>query len=101
MSRERLEFRTAASISYLEGRAVLRPRSTMIVDARGGDVGVAEPFLHLGDVGLVVERVGGGRRAQGVRADLESEQRRIGPHQFIDAVSSDRPRRLAGAGDHW
>jgi hypothetical protein len=32
----------------------------VIVDARSGDVRVAEPFLHLGDVGLVVERVGGG-----------------------------------------
>jgi len=45
----------------------------VIVDAGGGDVGVAEPFLHLGDVGLVVERVGGGRRAQRVGADLETE----------------------------
>jgi hypothetical protein len=35
----------------------------MIVDARGGDVGVAEPFLHLGNVGLVVKSVGGGGRA--------------------------------------
>ena len=32
----------------------------MIVDAGGGDVGVAESLLHLGGVGLVVERVGGG-----------------------------------------
>jgi hypothetical protein len=30
----------------------------VIVDAGRGDVG-AEPFLHLGDVGLVIERVGG------------------------------------------
>jgi hypothetical protein len=30
----------------------------MIVDARGGDIGVAKPFLHLGDVGLVIERIG-------------------------------------------
>ena len=39
----------------------------MIVDPRGADVGVAEPILHLGDVGLVVERVGGreeGRKPQ-------------------------------------
>ena len=63
-----------ASISHLERRAVLRPRAAVIVDARGGDVGVAEPFLHLGDVGLVVERVGGGRRAQRMRADLEAER---------------------------
>jgi hypothetical protein len=42
----------------------------VIVNARGGDVGVAEPFLHLGDVGLVIERVGGGGRAFGLASDL-------------------------------
>jgi hypothetical protein len=47
----------------------------VIVDAGGGDVGVAEPFLDLGDVGLVVERVGSGRRAQRMGADLEPERR--------------------------
>lgn len=31
----------------------------MIVNQGGGDVGVAEPFLDFGDVGLMVERVGG------------------------------------------
>jgi hypothetical protein len=41
----------------------------IIDDPRGGDVGVAEPFLNLGDVGLVVERIGGGRRAQRMRAN--------------------------------
>ena len=77
-------------IFHLERRAVLRPRAAVIVDARGGDVRVAEPFLHLGDVGLVVERVGGGRRAQRVRADLEPELRRIAPHQLVDAIGGDR-----------
>jgi hypothetical protein len=52
-----------ASIGHLERRAVLRPGLTVIVDAGGGDIGVAEPFLHFGDVGLVIERVGGGRCA--------------------------------------
>ena len=64
--------RIVVSISHLERRAVLRPRAPVIVDARGGDVGVAEPFLHLGDVGLVVERIGRGGRAQRVRADFET-----------------------------
>ena len=84
-------------IRDLECRAVLRPRAAVIVDAGGGDVGVAEPFLHLGDVGLVIERVGGGRRAQRMRADLEPELRRIGPHQPVDAVRGDRAFRAAGA----
>ena len=68
----------AISVGHLESRAVLWARPTVIVDARSSDVRVAEPFLNLGDVGLVVERVGGGRRAQGMSADLEAEQRRIG-----------------------
>ena len=50
-------------IGDFEGRAIFRPGLAMIVDPGGGDVGVAEPLLHLGDVGLVVERIGGGRRA--------------------------------------
>jgi len=41
----------------------------VIVDAGGGDVRVAEPFLDLGDVSLVVERIGGRRRAQRMGAD--------------------------------
>jgi hypothetical protein len=61
----------------------------------------------LGDVGLVVERVGGGRRAQRMGADLEAELRRISPHQPIDhvgieclvdpagAVVADRPEQSA------
>jgi hypothetical protein len=30
----------------------------MIIDPRSGDVGVAAPLLHLGDVGLMIERIG-------------------------------------------
>ena len=40
-------------IRHLEGRAVLGPGLAVIVDARGGDVGVPEPFLHLGDVAYI------------------------------------------------
>src|SRR5271165_2283039 len=85
------------SVGNLESRAVLRPRAAVIIDARGGDVGVAKPFLHLGDVGLVIERVGGGGRAQRMRADLEAELRRIAPHQAIDAVGGDRALQPSGA----
>jgi hypothetical protein len=51
------------SVIHLECRTVLRARLAVIVDAGSGDVGVPEPFLHFGDVGLSIERVGGGRRA--------------------------------------
>lgn len=47
----------------------------MIVDPRSSDVGVAEPLLHLGDVGLMIERIGGGRRTQRMRADCKPKLR--------------------------
>jgi hypothetical protein len=69
----------------------------VIVDAGGGDVGVAEPFLNLGDVGLMIERVGGGRRAQRMGADRKAELRGIASHQLVDAVRSDRRFQPPGA----
>ena len=42
-----------------EDRVVLRPGFAPVVEARRGDVCVVEPFLDLGDVGLVPERLGG------------------------------------------
>ena len=57
---------------------------------------MTEPFLHLGDVGLVIERVGGRGRAQRMRADQKPKLPRIAPHQTIDAVRSDRALQPAG-----
>jgi len=51
-------------IPHLKRRAVLRPGLPPIVEPGGGDVGVPEPLLHLGDVGLMVERIGGRRGPQ-------------------------------------
>jgi hypothetical protein len=69
----------------------------VIINTRRSDVGVAKPFLHLGDVGVVVERIGSGRRTQRMAADLESELRRIGAHQLVDAIRGDRCFEAAGA----
>ena len=49
-----------------------------------------EPFLHLGNVGVVIERVGGGGRSQRMHADFEPKLRRIAPHQLVDAIRRDR-----------
>ena len=68
----------------------------MIVNPGGGNVRMPEPFLDFGDVGLVVECVCGGRRPQRMRADLEAERCRIGPHQLINAVGGDRRITRAG-----
>src|SRR5665213_3641389 len=85
------------SVCHLESRTVLGPRLPMIVDPRSADIGVAEPFLHLGNVGLMIERVGCGGRAQRMRADLESQLRRISPHQLVNAVRRDCAFGPAGA----
>ena len=78
------------SISDLESRAILGSRPPMIVNPRGADVGVPKPLLHLGDVGLVVERVGGGGRAKRMRTDFKPELCRVGPHQSLNAIGRDR-----------
>ena len=62
-------------VSNLERRTVLRPGLAVIVNARSGDVGVTQPLLHLGDVGLVVKRVGRSSRPQRVRPDRETQRR--------------------------
>lgn len=74
------------SIRHLERRTVLGPRLAVIVDAGGGDIGMAEPLLDFGDVGLVIERIRGGCRAQPMGADLEPELCRIGPDEHINAI---------------
>jgi hypothetical protein len=87
------------SVIHLKRRAIFGPRLAVIVDAGGGDVGVAEPFLDLGDVGLMVERVGGGGRAQRVGADLEPQLCRIRFDQLVDRAGRERAREGLGKAD--
>ena len=54
-----------------------------------------QPLLHLGDVGLVVERVGCSGCPQRVRADLEPQFVGVAAHQLVDAVGGDRVARVA------
>jgi hypothetical protein len=58
---------------------------------------MTEPFLHLSDVGLVVEGVGGGRRAERVCADLEPQFGRIISHQLVNTICRDRIHEPSGA----
>ena len=53
-----------------EGGTVLRPHFPAVVDAGGGDVGVPQSFLHLGDVGFMLQRVGRCGRPQRVRPEV-------------------------------
>ena len=61
------------SIPHPEGRSVLRPHLAPVIEVRRRDVRGAEPFLDLGDIRLVRERVRCGRRASRDRAALEEE----------------------------
>ena len=77
----------------LEGGAALRPHFSAVVDAGGGDVGVPQPFLHLGDVGLMLQRVGRCCRPQRVRPeadDIDLERGGVAGQHFVDAVGRDR-----------
>lgn len=79
-------------ILHPKRRAFLWPRLPVIVQPRGADVGVAKPFLHLGDVGFVIQGIRGGRGPQG----MDTEPGHIQPHVagvFLDdAVKHGRRR---------
>jgi plasmid stabilization system protein ParE len=55
---------TPPSIPHFKRRTVLRSRLPPVIEPSGGDVSMPQPLLPLGDVGLVVERVGRGRGPQ-------------------------------------
>ena len=68
----RLEDRLIAPlIRDFKRRALLRPSLAAVVKAGRGDVGVPEPFLDLGDIGVVIERIGRCRRSQRMGADFK------------------------------
>jgi hypothetical protein len=60
---------TCFLVSYPKGWAVFWACFAPVVEARSGNIRVPQPFLDLGDIGLVIERVGRSRRAQGVDAE--------------------------------
>ena len=60
-------------VTDVKRRRVLKFHFAPIINTRGGDVGVAQSFLHLSNVRLVIERIRGGRSAECVRTDLEAQ----------------------------
>ena len=76
---------------------VLRLHLAPIINAGRRNVGVPEPFLDLSDVGVVIERIGGGGRAQRVGADLQAQCQSVTADEFVDAVWGDGVIELAGA----
>jgi hypothetical protein len=87
----------ARLITHFKGRRILRLHFAPIIDTCCRNIRVAQPLLHLGDVGFVVKSIGGGRDAQGMRADLRPQRQGIVAHEFINAIRCDRVIELAGA----
>ena len=56
------------SISHLKCRAILWPGFPAIIEAGCGNIGMPQPLLHLSDISLVIQGIGGGRGPQGVHA---------------------------------
>jgi hypothetical protein len=85
----------AFSVIDFEHRAVFGPGLAVIVDAGNSDIGMAESLPGLGDVGLMIERIAGSRRAQRMGADCEARRRRIAPHEPAGTVVADRAEQRA------
>lgn len=75
-------------VAHLECRRILRANLSAVVDPRGGDVGMAQPFLNLGDVRLVLERVGGRRGAERVVAEAGDVDARLRSPVFAHLVDA-------------
>jgi hypothetical protein len=60
---EALVMSLAISVSHLKRRAVLQSALPLIIHPRRANIRVPQPFLHLGDVSLVSQGIGGGRGA--------------------------------------
>ena len=59
-----IEIAQSYSIPHAKRRTVLGPRLAPVVEARGGDIGMAQPLLDLRDIGLMGECVSCCRGAQ-------------------------------------
>ena len=69
---------------------IFRPCLSVVIDPGRGNVRVPQPLLNLGNVGLVVERIGRSRRPQRVRPDLEPQRLGIPPHDLVDRIGRNR-----------
>lgn len=56
---------------------------------------MAEPPLHLCNVGLVIKSIRGGGAAQCVGADLKSQGQGVAAHEFVDAAGRQEATRGA------
>lgn len=95
----------ARLVDYPERRTILGTHLATIVHARGRDVRVPQPLLHLGDIGVVFERVRRGRGSQRMRAesiDVDANHAGIPDQDLVDAVGRKLEFLVMRAtGDRW
>jgi hypothetical protein len=84
------------SVAHFKGRRIFRLHLAPIINPGCCNVGVPQPFLDFGNVGVVVKRIGGGGGAQRMGADLESQSASITADEFVDTVRGDGVVELAG-----
>ena len=61
-----------ASIRHLKRRTILRSSLAMIINPRRSDVGMAEPFLYLSNISLMIQRISGSGSTQRMRPNLKT-----------------------------
>ena len=89
------------------GGAVRRPGIAPVIEPGRGDIGVPEPFLDLGDIGIVVQRIGRGRRPQAMgshdvaQVDLAAVDLDDGAIDGIGVQRSRRPRPPRQGMEQW
>jgi len=63
-----MDLSSLSLVFYAKGRAVFRPTFAPIVEARRRYIGMPEPLLDLGDIGIVRQSIGSCRCAERVHA---------------------------------
>ena len=95
-------FLSRRSILHLERRALLRPTLSTIIEPCRRNIGMPEPLLHLGDVGIVRER---GRYMVGVplRRATPSGEQQAESNNGCDYTYDQEPDRsvTGGAGEKF
>lgn len=72
---------------------------TAVIDTRGCDVGVAQPFLNLGNIGMVFERIGrrcGAQRVWAESLDVDAGAYCVLGQHLVHAARGDCPAGAAG-----
>ncbi len=77
-------------ILHFKRRRVLRPVLPAVIEAGGGNIGVSQPLLHLGNICLMIQGIGGGGGTKRMHPQaFDAGQPNlvgVGLHEFVDPV---------------